>query len=114
MAECGLMWLNWQYLSRMYSPDSLLTIVVAGPQGRLLADIHDSLGRAGTEAIPYRALRRLLGAFADSGRIRKRGVGRNVRYYAPDSQGSDTDGNGIALNVDGRQSWHYSAQIRAR
>ena len=40
----------------MYNPDSLNTIVVAGPQGPPLADIHDSFGRTGSEAIPYRTL----------------------------------------------------------
>lgn len=90
MAECGRMWLNWQYLSRMYNPDSLNTLVVAGPQGPPLADIDDSFGRTGIEAIPDRTL------------------------IPPHSQSSDTDDDGIELRVDGRESWHYSAQICAR
>ena len=90
MAECGRMWLNWQYLSRMYSPDSLRTIVVADPQGLTFAFIQKSLGRAGTEAIPDRTL------------------------IPPHSQSSDTDDDGIELRVDGRESWRYSAQICAR
>ena len=89
MAECGRMWLNWQYVLAVLNPDSLNTIVIAGPQGLPLADIDDSFGRTGIEAIPDRTL------------------------IPPHSQSSDTD-DGIELRVDGRESWHYSAQICAR
>ena len=90
MAECGRMWPNWPYVSVVLNPDSLNTLVVAGPQGPPLADIHDSFGRTGSEAIPDRTL------------------------IPPHSQSGDTDDDGIELRVDVRESWHYSAQICAR
>ena len=84
------MWPNWQYVSVVLNADSLKTIVVAGPQGPPLADIHDFFGLTGIEAIPDRTL------------------------IPPHSQSSDTDDDGIELRVDGRESWHDRAQICAR